>query len=72
MAIEYRLLLDGNTGVEQVADPDERPTGTPPLLHADLYDRYGFEVTVRASRDGYYDAESDTARGCGRRRPTSR
>lgn len=64
MATEYRLTLAGNTPVEQVAqralpDPEDRPTGIPPLLAADLYDRYGFEVTVRAAANGYFDAESD-------------
>ena len=64
MATEYRLTLAGSTPAEQVAeralpDPVDRPTGTPHLLAADLYDRYGFEVTVRAGENGYYDAESD-------------
>src|SRR5687767_6061253 len=64
MATEYRLILAGGTPVDQVAEralpePDERPTGTPPLLAADLYQRYGFELTVRAARNGYFDAESD-------------
>ena len=64
MAIEYRLTLAGNTPVEQVAeralpDLDERPTGTPPLLAADLYQRYGFDLTIRAGQNGYFDAESD-------------
>jgi hypothetical protein len=64
MAIEYRLVLSDSTPVERVAeralpDPDERPTGTPALLAADLYDRYGFEVTVRAGQNGYFEAESD-------------
>jgi hypothetical protein len=63
MAIEYRLTLAGSTPVEQVAeralpDPAERPTGTA-RLSADLYDRYGFDVTIRAGQNGYYDAESD-------------
>lgn len=64
MATEYRLILAGSTPVEQVAgralpEPDERPAGTAPLLAADLYDRYGFEVTIRAGQNGYFDAESD-------------
>jgi hypothetical protein len=42
-----------------LSDPEERPTGTPPLLAADLYDRHGFEVTVRAGQNGYFEAESD-------------
>jgi hypothetical protein len=65
MATEYRLTLAGSTPAEQVAEralpvPDERPTGTPRLLAADLYDRYGFEVTVRTGENGYFDAESDS------------
>jgi len=64
MATQYRLILAGGASLEQVAeralpDPDDRPTGTPRLLAADLYDRYGFEATVRAGENGYYDAESD-------------
>jgi hypothetical protein len=64
MAIEYWLTLAGDVPVEQVAeralpDPDERPTGTAPLLAADLYDRYGFFITVLAGKNGYIDAESD-------------
>jgi hypothetical protein len=63
MAIEYRLTLAGSTPVEHVAeralpDPAERPTGTA-RLSADLYERYGFDVTIRAGQNGYYDAESD-------------
>jgi len=64
MATHCRLTLAGTASPEQVAeralpDPDDRPTGTPQLLAADLYDRYGFEVTVRAGENSYYDAESD-------------
>ncbi|GLY02143.1 MULTISPECIES: SitI3 family protein [Actinoplanes] len=64
MAIEYRLTLAGTTTAEQVTaralpDPSERPTDGPPLFSADLYDRYGFFLTIRAGRNGYYDAEMD-------------
>ncbi|MFI7598679.1 SitI3 family protein [Actinoplanes sp. NPDC049681] len=64
MAIEYALTLAGSTPVERVAKRalpglDERPTGTPPLLSADLWERYGFQVTVYAGRHGYLDAETD-------------
>ena len=64
MALEYRLTLSSETPVDQVAqrafpDPAERPKGTPPLLSADLYDRFGFEVSMRAGRNGYVDVESD-------------
>jgi hypothetical protein len=65
MATEYRLTLAGSTPVGYVAEramptPAERPTGTPPLLAADLYDRHGFELTILAGRNGYLDAESDS------------
>ncbi|UQU63950.1 SitI3 family protein [Couchioplanes caeruleus] len=64
MALDYRLTLAGTTPVDQVAeraypDPDERPTGTPPLLSADLLERLGFSTTVRAGRNGYVDVLSD-------------
>ena len=64
MALEYRLTLDGMTPVEEVArralpDPEERPTGIPPVLSADLLDRYGFSVSVRAGQNGYVDVDSD-------------
>ena len=67
MAIEYRLILAGNPPIEQVAqralpDPAERPTGTPPLFDAGLYDRYGFYLSVWASSNGYFDAVSDDGR----------
>jgi hypothetical protein len=63
MSIEYRLILAGDAPVGWVAerafpDPDERPVGTPPLLAADLYDRYGFDITVRAGRNGYVEIPS--------------
>ncbi len=64
MSTEYRLVVNGDTPVEQIAerafpDPVECPTGTPPLLAADLYERRGFDVTVRAGHDGYLETESD-------------
>jgi hypothetical protein len=64
MALEYSFTLAGDTPLDQVAeralpDPAERPTGTAPLLSADLYDRYGFAVTVLAGRNGYFAAEGD-------------
>ncbi|MFI7598680.1 SitI3 family protein [Actinoplanes sp. NPDC049681] len=67
MALEYELSLAGETPVEQVAeralpDADERPTGTPPLLSADLYARYGFGVTVLADSDGYLEVQADDGR----------
>jgi hypothetical protein len=64
MALEYSFTLAGDIPVNRVAeralpDPAERPTGTAPLLSADLYDRYGFGVTVLAGRNGYFAAEGD-------------
>ncbi|PRY27989.1 SitI3 family protein [Pseudosporangium ferrugineum] len=65
MALEYELTLAGTTPVEVLAeralpDPEERPTGTPPLLSAALWDRYGFMVTVLAGQDGYVSAGADS------------
>ena len=65
MATEYRLTLAGDPPLVEVAEralpePDDRPAGTPQLLSANLYDRYGFEVVFRADSNGYLDAESDT------------
>ncbi|MEU4159797.1 SitI3 family protein [Actinoplanes sp. NPDC026670] len=65
MALVYDLILIGDNSVEQVAEralpnPDERPTGTPPLLRsADLHERYGFNVSVLSRDIGYVAAESD-------------
>src|SRR4051794_20081641 len=64
MALEYTLTLGGTTPVNQVAerampDPGERPTGTAPLLAADLYERYGFELVVVAGEDGYLPGAAD-------------
>lgn len=64
MAVEYRLILAGDTPVNQVAErafPEagDRPTGTAPRLAADLKEKYGFDVTVVAERDGYFDLETD-------------
>ncbi|BCY13174.1 SitI3 family protein [Actinoplanes sp. L3-i22] len=64
MAIEYRMIVAGSTPVREIAtrafpDPDERPIGTPPLLTADLKDKYGFGVTLYAGTDGYLEAETD-------------
>jgi hypothetical protein len=64
MSVDYRLTLGGNPPVNQVAeralpDPGERPTGVPPILSVNLYEKYGFGVNVRTGRNGYVDAESD-------------
>jgi hypothetical protein len=67
MAVEYALTLAEGSPIDQVArrafpEPAERPTGTPPLLAADLYRRYGFEVTVLGGRHGYVDVATDRGR----------
>ena len=64
MSLDYRLTLAGAIPVEQIAEralpsPDERPTGTAPLLSVRLAERYGFDVSVHAGRNGYVDALSD-------------
>ncbi|GIE91320.1 SitI3 family protein [Actinoplanes regularis] len=64
MALEYRLTIARATTITDLAvrafpDPAERPQGSPSLLVADLYDRYGFEVTIYAGQNGYRSAESD-------------
>jgi hypothetical protein len=64
MAIEYDLTCSGDTPVNQMAeralpDPDDRPTGTAPLLSAALDARCGFGATILAGTNGYVDALSD-------------
>jgi hypothetical protein len=65
MGVEYRLTLAGDIPAEQVAecavpDPAERPQPWEGrLLSADLYEQHGFGLSVRAGRDGYYEAEDD-------------
>ncbi|WP_436528839.1 SitI3 family protein [Actinoplanes sp. HUAS TT8] len=63
MALEYRLHVANPASVREVAarafpEPDERPVGTPPLLTADLNEKYGFGVTLYAGQDGYIEADS--------------
>jgi hypothetical protein len=65
MATEYALTLAGGTPLEQVAEratPDsrDRPTGAGPLLHADLRERWGFELTIRSGRSRYVSARGDS------------
>jgi hypothetical protein len=64
MAVEYRLILAGDTPVNQIAErafpeASERPAGTAPRLVADHKEKYGFDVTVMAGSDGYFDLETD-------------
>lgn len=40
-------------------EPSEGPTGTAPLLSADLRERLGFELTLRAGRSRYVSARGD-------------
>jgi hypothetical protein len=64
MALEYRLTLAGTTPVNQIAEralpePDDRPTGTAPLLSSDLQEKYGFDVIIRSGQHDYVELESD-------------
>ncbi|MCU7730351.1 SitI3 family protein [Actinoplanes sp. KI2] len=64
MALEYRLTLAGETPVDQVAgrafpEPSERPTGTARRLFAEHKEKYGFNVTIVAGKDGYLGLETD-------------
>ncbi|MCO8275825.1 SitI3 family protein [Actinoplanes sp. TRM 88003] len=64
MATTYKLILMGDTPVNQIAERafpvvGERPIGVAPRLAADLKDRYGFDVTVAAGRTGFLDLETD-------------
>ncbi len=63
MSIEYRLTLAGETPVQEIVaralpEADVQADVAQPYV-ADVRDRYGFTVTVRAGRNGYHDAESD-------------
>lgn len=64
MAIEYELTLAGDIPVNRVAERafpllDDRPTGTAPLLTADLDEKYGFDVSVAAGKNAYISTEGD-------------
>jgi hypothetical protein len=64
MSLSYRLTLAGDSTAAEIAerafpDPDEQPSGSGTTLSADLYDTYGFGVTVRTGRNGYVDAGAD-------------
>jgi hypothetical protein len=67
VSIDFRLTLAGELSVDEVADcaalsTEERPApvaGYPGLLSADLYNPYGFALSIVAGRDGYYDAKDD-------------
>src|SRR3954470_3126194 len=65
MATDYRLTVSGTTPMGEIAarafpDPTERPNGAPPRLTADLYEKYGFGVTIYAGQNGYVEGETDT------------
>src|SRR5690349_4238463 len=64
MAIEYFLVLAGDTPAEQVAarafpERDERPDGPGPLLVAALSERYGFVATIRSGGSRYVEVLTD-------------
>lgn len=67
MSLEFRLTLATEIPIDQVAglaiaDPEQRPAPTEfsdQLLSADLYQECGFALSIRAGRDGYYDAASE-------------
>jgi hypothetical protein len=64
VALEYRLTVAGDTPVNLIAErafplATERPTGIAPRLAADHKKTYGFDVTIAAGRDGYFDLEAD-------------
>jgi len=64
VALEYRLILAGETPVNQVAErafpePGDRPTGVASRLTADHQQKYGFGTTIATGRDGYFDLEAD-------------
>ncbi|MEV4639148.1 SitI3 family protein [Actinoplanes sp. NPDC049548] len=64
MALEYRVVLAAGTAAEEVAqraipDAADRWTGSPSFLSVALWDRYGFELTVRSGREGYVEIEVD-------------
>jgi hypothetical protein len=69
MALEYRLTVATELPAEVIArrafpDVAERPTttGRPGLLGGDLYDRYGYTVSVLADDQAYIEAaDSDDA-----------
>ncbi|MCO8273020.1 SitI3 family protein [Actinoplanes sp. TRM 88003] len=64
MAIEYDLILAGDTPAEQVAarafpEHDERPDGPGPLLVAVVNERYGFAATIRSGGSRYVEVLTD-------------
>jgi hypothetical protein len=64
MSLSYRLTLAGSVTADQLAerafpDLENRPSGTGPILFADLYATHGFGVAVRTGRNGHVDAGTD-------------
>ncbi|MEU4621331.1 SitI3 family protein [Actinoplanes sp. NPDC023801] len=64
MALEYKLVLIGATSPEQVrqrAFPgrEDELVEIPPLLTADLQERLGFHVTIRAKASDYIEVETN-------------
>lgn len=67
MSIQFRLTLATEAPIDQLArlaveDPDERPVPTTfsdRVLRVDLYEQRGFNLSISAGEEGYYDAEGD-------------
>ncbi|MBN1174043.1 MAG: hypothetical protein JXA67_17855 [Micromonosporaceae bacterium] len=64
MALEYRLTLAGQIPLADLAarafpDPVERPTPYGAILTRDLYDRFGFGVSILGERHDIVEAEAD-------------
>jgi hypothetical protein len=64
MALEYKLVLIGATSQEQVAlrafpDAEDQFVERPPLITADLRQRRGFQVTIRAKASDYIEVETN-------------
>jgi hypothetical protein len=66
MGVEYALILAGDLPVQEVAecalsDAGERPTATmsPGHFSVGLYESHGFWLSVRSSRDAYFEADDD-------------
>src|SRR5512142_3243208 len=66
MSVQCRLILAGTIPVEDIAecaapDPVERatPSGFGQVLSADLYERLGFGLSIRANPNGLYGAQDD-------------
>jgi hypothetical protein len=64
MAVQYKLILAGDTPVNQVAErafasADDGPASVAPRVAVDLKADLGFDVTIAAGRDRSFDWETD-------------